>query len=392
MTGKVNINGTWRTVSGVNVKVGNSWRTVSQGFVKVGTTWRLWFAALISDTFTRADTTTGLGTADSGQPWTALRGNWFVKTGAATTTDNPSTYPIATQSIGQGATSVTQTIDSVGDGTGLVLWATDSGNWFAVTSSQSSTTCNCSTCNNGYQTCNSNPCGNNGYCNSSVCGTNAGTPYYSGCNSPYQTCNHDICGNNAYQVCNIAYYNTGYCCYGCGAGGGYGCSSSTPNYYCAFFSNPYYSGCNSCSSAWYNSVCGTNAGTPYYSGCNSCYTGTTYYAGCNSCTFVPGTTYSCNCQTCYPVVVTVLQSAANVVSQLTSWAISTVASAFSVNAKHDGTITTKVYSDKLVTQIGSDLIYTATGASVSTIYGIVLSPSSYNQGTSLDDYSATPQY
>jgi hypothetical protein len=63
-----------------------------------------------------------------------------------------------------------------------------------------------------------------------------------------------------------------------------------------------------------------------------------------------------------------------------------------VNAKHDGTITTKVYSDKLVTQIGSDLVYTATGASVSTIYGIVLSPSSYNQGTSLDDYSATPQY
>jgi len=384
MTGKVNINGTWRTISGVNVKVGNSWRTVSQGFVKVGTTWRLWFAALISDTFTRADTTTGLGTADSGQPWTALRGNWFVKTGAATTTDNPSTYPIATQSIGQGAASVTQTIDSAGDGTGLVLWATDSGNWFAVTSSQSSTSCNCQTCNNGYTACNSNPCGSNSYCNSSVCGTNAGNQYCTYAGNQY--CTHSPCGTNQYCVPGNA---AQICCYGCGSGGGYGCYNYV-NAAGPCYQNTYYAGCNSCNS---DQTCNTNAGTPYYSGCNSCVSGNTYYSGCNSCSYVAGTNYSCNCQTCYPVTVQVLQSIANAVSQLYQWTVASVIKAFSVTANQNNkNIDIKVYSDNLVTQVGSDLVYTATGATVSTTYGIVLSPSSYNQGNSLDDYSATPNY
>jgi hypothetical protein len=52
-------------------------------------------------------------------------------------------------------------------------------------------------------------------------------------------------------------------------------------------------------------------------------------------------------------------------------------------------ITAKAYSDtNLVTQIGSDLVYTATGAVVGTQFGISISPSQYLQsdiiGTSVE--------
>jgi hypothetical protein len=53
-------------------------------------------------------------------------------------------------------------------------------------------------------------------------------------------------------------------------------------------------------------------------------------------------------------------------------------------------ITAKAYSDNsLTTQIGSDLTYSATGATIDTSFGIVVAPSSYSQGNSLDNFSAT---
>jgi len=51
-------------------------------------------------------------------------------------------------------------------------------------------------------------------------------------------------------------------------------------------------------------------------------------------------------------------------------------------------ITTKVYSDpSLVTQIGSDIVYTATGAAISPAYGITVVPSSYSQSYSVGEIS-----
>ena len=50
------------------------------------------------------------------------------------------------------------------------------------------------------------------------------------------------------------------------------------------------------------------------------------------------------------------------------------------------TITAKAYSDTaMVTQIGSDLIYNATGVNIVANYGIVVSPSSYNEDKSLGE-------
>lgn len=43
MTAHVNTSGTWRTLSGISVKVSGTWRTVSDGYVKVSGTWRPFF-------------------------------------------------------------------------------------------------------------------------------------------------------------------------------------------------------------------------------------------------------------------------------------------------------------------------------------------------------------
>jgi hypothetical protein len=48
-------------------------------------------------------------------------------------------------------------------------------------------------------------------------------------------------------------------------------------------------------------------------------------------------------------------------------------------------ITVKGYSDtNLTTQVGSDLVYNATGAAVTAEYGIVLTPSGYNGTYTVD--------
>lgn len=99
--------------------------------------------------------------------------------------------------------------------------------------------------------------------------------------------------------------------------------------------------------------------------------------------FVAGTPYDCNCTTCYPQYLRLLQSASNVVSTITSWTLSAVAK--SLRVKTSGSqITAQVFSDtSLATQIGSDLVYTPSGAAITGNSGIVVYPSSTSQGYSV---------
>jgi hypothetical protein len=59
----------------------------------------------------------------------------------------------------------------------------------------------------------------------------------------------------------------------------------------------------------------------------------------------------------------------------------------SVNpAKTSATATIKPYSDaNLSSQIGADLTYTPTGVAINAKYGIMVKPSSYSQGTTIDE-------
>ena len=53
-------------------------------------------------------------------------------------------------------------------------------------------------------------------------------------------------------------------------------------------------------------------------------------------------------------------------------------------------ITIRPYKEtSMTTQIGTDLTYTATSATMANKFGIVLSPSDQIQGTQLDDFNIT---
>jgi hypothetical protein len=88
-------------------------------------------------------------------------------------------------------------------------------------------------------------------------------------------------------------------------------------------------------------------------------------------------------RTVYDQKVSLRQSIAGNVQLLTSWLVSSAQVIRALKVKLTGNnISTKAYSDaNQVAQIGSDLLYTATGAEVSTKFGLVISPSSYGQGT-----------
>lgn len=144
---------------------------------------------------------------------------------------------------------------------------------------------------------------------------------------------------------------------------------------CCIYNSPYtnaasypYGGTNPASYPY----AGTNAASYPYAGTNPSSGGTPNYAS----------PYACSCSTSYPQYVRVIQSVASTVSTITSWLISATATIGSFRVKTSGTqITTQVYSDpSLVTQIGSDLVYTATGAVVTSDYGILVKPSTYSQG------------
>jgi hypothetical protein len=95
-----------------------------------------------------------------------------------------------------------------------------------------------------------------------------------------------------------------------------------------------------------------------------------------------------NCGTCYPSYLRVIRSVSNVVTTVVNQLIGETAPQ-SMKVLTSGTeIRTKVYSDpSLVTQIGSDIVYTATGAAIAPSYGITVIPSNYSQSYSIGDIS-----
>lgn len=83
----------------------------------------------------------------------------------------------------------------------------------------------------------------------------------------------------------------------------------------------------------------------------------------------------------YTQYLRIKQSSASVVSTIASAIISTAQTINSLRVQVSGnTITAKAYSDNnFVTQIGSDLVHTPTGITITTEFGIGISPSAYEQ-------------
>lgn len=330
------------------------------------------------DDFNRADGS--LNPAEDGGTWQAVRGSFQVSGNKASSLTDAN-YPIAA------VTSFTSNVDVdiVGTtGAGAALWVTDSGNWWGVGVAQESVTCNCTEYYNSYVysynfeyisgynqgNCNSynGSCCAYNYCLYNVGGNCAS---YSGGNCASQNCCGYTCyGYNAYNTKNKTGGNCmgNYCsCYTCTAYNPTTCSSYNP-ITCGQYACSDYNSCNNCISF--------NQGNPIYASETRFEYG--YY----------GPFYSC--QTCYPSYIRIIQSASNVVSTIVNEAVSAVVQSFKVMTRGNE-IRVKAYSDTAqVTQIGSDIVYTATGAVIAPRFGMTVIPSNSNQTYSIDKVTITP--
>jgi hypothetical protein len=307
---------------------------------------------IFRDTFNRANTVTGLGTSSDGSLWNIIRGSFKILNNAAVGVD--ANYPMVTQNL----TTTNNEIDLYGitQGTAASLWVTDSGNWWALGLVQKPEDCNCTYY---YNT-------NYSYATGTCTGQNAGT--YNGVNcatySSGSTC-------NAYSMNCEGTYNQGPC-------STWSYSKTNGGIICNAHSQ---GNCNS-SYTWCSSS------TPY-TNCSSYSpstknTGTYYYF---SCTITQSDTQGpfAACDTCYPQYLRLIQSAANTVSTIAQWSIGTLASALKIKTS-GSQLTVSAYSDSsMVTQIGSDLIYTPTGVTVTPVFGLTVIPSEYNQGYTIDE-------
>jgi hypothetical protein len=256
----------------------------------------------LTDAFNR--TTSG----SLGSFWTAVRGTWYANGSAAQSDDSASSYAIAAATLGSNNMTVSA---SVGGGTGVSFWVSDSNNWWsaAYTNNASGYSCNCGTCQNP-ATCTVTDC--------SRCGS------YRYCNSGY--------------VCAIT-----KCC----VGGG--------------------------------SVIGNNL-----VGCNTC--SVTDSTACGY-----GPPYSCNCQTCYDYY-HYLRLSKSVSGTITTSVVSDVslgqaAAAVKVVTLGDA-ITATAYSDAGKTNLIGTISTTQSGATKAAKAGIIKTPSSYTQSSTVDDFAA----
>lgn len=295
----------------------------------------------------RANTTGSLGTATDGSLWTATSGTLNVNTGLAkgTATATPSvgsSYPISTVSMPTGNNTIS--IFDTGNGASAVIWVQSSSDWWMVSLDS---------------TFNTIP-GNTNYTSGALQWTSSATSYTSGAAVP----------GNTFTSGFVTTYTTVY-------------SRSTYNIpvYGFLTKNTYrvagYSGSN------FNYTAGSQSGsaavftqgtvTPYTSA-NTPYTsGNPYTTGANA------TTYA------YQAIVKVNKSLSNSVSTVTSAIVSTTQTIRSLLVQTTGNqITARAFSDaNLVTQIGSDLVYTATGAAINTTYGISIAPTQYAQSDTI---------
>jgi len=320
-----------------------------------------------NDDFNRTDGS--INPAEDGGVWQAIRGTFQISGNKASSL-NDSNYPIAA------VDSFTSNVDidiKGTTGTGAALWVTDSGNWWSVGTVQTSEQCNCTEYYNSY-TYTYSYYAFFGY-NQESCAAYNNTC----CSSDCVAWNQVNCANYG-CIC----YNSSNCCdYSCY---GYNAKGNCKGYYCSC-----YNGSNCCGydCTQYNSANCTQYACDY--SCNNCisWNGNAIYGLVSgNATGYNGPYY--NCQTCYPSYIRVFQSASNIVTTMLTQAVSAVVQ--SIKVKTSGNqITVKAYSDaNQVTQIGSDIVYTATGAAITPRFGITVVPSSYGQTYAVDEVTITP--
>lgn len=378
----------------------------------------------------RANTSSSLDIATDGSKWTAINGIIQVISGRAKSTTIPtalspgSDYPMAVVTMPTANNTIK--IKDVLQGSSAALWVQSSTDWWMV---DVDSTFNTIPGNAVYGATGSNygPVGSN----YGVVGSNYGTTgnNYVFVNSNYgQTgTNYGATGSNYGTVSTLNYQVTGYGAYTIYSivyGGGawrsattsstnyrsarvgnvinyFASTTNTINYFQAAITSNYNTSIYWAASQWGfmfvngNGITGTNygaTGIAYGATGSNFGIGTALYGpvGSNygflaSNYGVSGSNYgqtSTNAVTyAYAQYLRVRQSSGSVVNTITSALISTAQTIGSILVQISGnTITAKAYSDtNLVTQIGSDLVHTPTGITITNQFGIGISPSAYQQ-------------
>lgn len=164
------VGGNFKSASGLFAKVDGGWKKAQFGYVKVNGQWKQFWAADLTDSFSRADTTSTLGVTESGQAWSILRSQWRINNGFANTTGTKTDYPLALVDLG--ISNFTLEANELSPGMGVVFRGFNLNNWTAVIPYYNQTSYQYSYCVSGH---------NESYC-ISACSEPAG--YNLECQSP----------------------------------------------------------------------------------------------------------------------------------------------------------------------------------------------------------------
>ena len=305
----------------------------------------------------RSNTTGSLGTATDGSLWTAVNGTVQVSSGAAVPTTTPaaagagSTYPMATVNMPTSDNIIKMA--GTNDGSAAAIWVQSGTDWWMV-NVEAEQTINANY-SYAWQTL---------YYNYTVYAFTKSTFWTSTAGAFTSTFTNTAFGfasTTTQGAATFSRFNSGTKSTFKSTAGGVTTSFGTFGFNFGAPAQAYSQGISSFSS--YTST-GLDAFSPYFSA-------TSTYSFVSSFTTVKNE------------YLKIRRSASNVVSIITSQLISTSQSVASLLVSIVGNvITAKAYSDtNFVTQIGTDLVYTATGATVTTQYGISLAPSTNYQST-----------
>ena len=334
--------------------------------------------------------------------WKVIRSGWSA--GANVVSSATTDYPISTVKMAN--ENVTISLMDPGTGTGAALWVSDGGNWWSVVSKQEQ----CSGCGSCTSVAAYNPCG---YTNPCIATGGTVNPcvatggYTNPCIATGGYTNpssYSSCGATNPYVCNPIYYTF--------SPGFYTCSMYNPSGFCKFgfftpgsTNGPYGGNCSggNCLGVFtpgtYVPVNPCGSGGTYVP-VNPCGSGgnTNPYNPCGSGGNCVGTGGNClSYANTYPRYIRVYKYVSNAITQMASITIDSLTSfpvlrglkVYITNASKQNstaTITAKAYSDtSMVTQIGNDLVYSATGVNIITNYGIIASDSAYNQALTIKE-------
>jgi hypothetical protein len=333
---------------------------------------------LFTDNFARDNTSEGLGITEDGSSWDIVRGVFRIESNKAISNTDPSSYPMAT--VKMPFEEVEISLKDIDSGAGAALWVTDSGEWWGVGLQQEEVDCNC-TLNSECNRWNARNCAqwNSVECFQWGCRTWSGS-VSTGC----ATWSGSNCANWNARVIRFECEETnalGNCRkWAIASITGGNCSGTNFNICMSLNWSA-----NNCTGFVCNAANASNCRTFNTQTCNRWFEFTT------------------DCETCYPQYVRVFQSVASTVSTVFSaivtktFQIFTSPGGLTLYSQSDpdsprarsmrvstegGDVAVEVYSDadlnnKII--VDEEIIYQPTGAQISTTYGIIINPSSYNQ-------------